>query len=204
MRIAMRRGRKKVVVITSDNTCGPCKTEPITWRLMTWSFTKSHHTQPGWELSRKKKEKYLILIGNGTTFAFRMFSLLDSYGFADVYRASYVMIVLCTEIPGNQILLRFDSFILKNLYSKPFPIFIPRWSWSIQKLPTSPLFSFLYCFLQFCKWNQLWNISLPSFRHVGFWASYVIRLNSETTRTTLNAICYSRLKTLALCISVQV
>ena len=30
MRIAMRRGRKKVVVITTDNACGPCKTEPTT------------------------------------------------------------------------------------------------------------------------------------------------------------------------------
>ena len=58
------------------------------------------------------------------TFALRMFSLLDSYGFADVYQASYVMIALHTEIPGNQILLRFDSFILKNLYSKPFPILV--------------------------------------------------------------------------------
>ena len=53
-----------------------------------------------------------------------MFSSLDPYAFADIYRASYVMITLCMEIPGNQILLRFESFILKNLYGKSLPILV--------------------------------------------------------------------------------
>ena len=53
-----------------------------------------------------------------------MFSSLDSYAFADVYQALYIMIALRTEIPGNQILLRFESFILKNLYGKSFPILV--------------------------------------------------------------------------------
>ena len=57
-------------------------------------------------------------------FMLCMFSLLDLYAFAYVYRASYVMIALHTEIPGNQILLRFESFILKNLYGKSFPILV--------------------------------------------------------------------------------
>ena len=30
MRIAMRRGREELLVTTSDNTIGPCKTEPTT------------------------------------------------------------------------------------------------------------------------------------------------------------------------------
>ena len=53
-----------------------------------------------------------------------MLSSLDSYGFADVYQASYVRIALRTEMQGNQILLRFESFILKNLYGKSFPILV--------------------------------------------------------------------------------
>ena len=33
-------------------------------------------------------------------------------------------LALRTEILGNQILLRFESFILKNLYGKSFPILV--------------------------------------------------------------------------------
>ena len=73
---------------------------------------------------QQKKEKYSTLIGNGMIFTLCMFSSLDSYGFANVYQASYVMIALRTEIPENQILLRFESFILKNLYGKSFPILV--------------------------------------------------------------------------------
>ena len=53
-----------------------------------------------------------------------MFSLLDPYTFADIYWASYIMITLRAEIPGNQILLRFESFILENLCGKSFPILV--------------------------------------------------------------------------------
>ena len=57
-------------------------------------------------------------------FVLHMFSPLDLYAFADVYRTSYIMIVLRMEIPGNQILLRFESFILENLCGKSFPILV--------------------------------------------------------------------------------
>ena len=53
-----------------------------------------------------------------------IFSSLDPYAFADVYRALYVMIVLHKEILGNQILLRFELFISENLCDKSFPILV--------------------------------------------------------------------------------
>ena len=119
----MRRGRKKVVVITTDNAYGPCKTAN-NMKVDDIIFHKITSYPTRLELSSKKKEKYSILIGNGMIFVLHILSSLDPYAFVDVYQALYVMIALCTEIPGNQILLRFESFILENLCGKSFPILV--------------------------------------------------------------------------------
>ena len=143
-------------------------------------FMKLHHIQAESYPAKEWENK----IGNGTITTLHMFSLLDLYAFANVIWALYVMIMLCMENLGNQILYNFESFIIDNFCGKSYQFLVLDSPEIFKKLLISPLFSLLWCFLQFCKWNDPGHIFLPSFCHVGFLASYVIWLNSETICTS--------------------
>ena len=79
---------------------------------------KLHHIQAESYPAKEWENK----IGNGMITVLCMFSLLDLYAFANVIRASYVMITLHMENPGNQILYNFESFILDYLCGKFYQI----------------------------------------------------------------------------------